>query len=48
MSDLTVANSAPKLSRAAVVSIGASALLVGFVIAPIFPFVVAGVRLVAV
>jgi hypothetical protein len=43
MSDLAVANSAPKLSRAVVVSIGVSALLVGFVIAPIFPFVVAGV-----
>jgi quinol-cytochrome oxidoreductase complex cytochrome b subunit len=43
MSDLTVASSAPKLTRAAVVSLGVCALLIGFVIAPIFPFVVVGV-----
>ena len=41
MSDLPVA--APKLSRAAVVSLGVTAMLVAFVLIPVFPFVVAAV-----
>ena len=43
MNDLAAAQAAPKLSRAAVVSLGVSALLIGLVIAPMFPFVIAGV-----
>ena len=43
MSGLVADGTAFKLSRTAVVSLGVTALLIGFVIAPIFPFVVAGV-----
>ena len=43
MNDLAASPSAPKLSRAAVVSLGVCAMLVGFLIIPVFPFVVAAV-----
>lgn len=43
MSDLVTGHPVPRLSRAAVVSLGVSALLVGFAIAPVFPIVVIGI-----